>query len=395
MNITSELKKYIEENIFSEYHTNIGGHGIDHVITVIERSFELVDEFGLDVNLDMVYTIAAFHDIGYKYNPDNHEQLSSEMFLKDSKMKEFFNEEQIKIISEAIVDHRASLEYEARSIYGKIVSSADRAIDVDKMLERSILFQRDKHKDENPTDLQVIEYSYKKLSSKYGKDGYAKMYFIDKKYTDYLARMQEIIEDKNKFIEAELDIMKRLKLFEIILSDNPIVTIKQNENFMFDLIPELSTCKNFDQHNKWHVYNVYEHILHVIDNVPNDRVLRLTALFHDLGKPKTFTMDENGVGHFRGHWVESKKIFDEFSIKYNLDKKESKLISNLIFYHDANALNFNEEDFTTFIKTFTRDEIEMLYVIKRADLLAQNSEFHYLLNEYDKQKLKVLYLGGK
>ena len=395
MNITSELKKYIEENIFSEYDTNIGGHVIDHVITVIERSFELVDEFGLDVNLDMVYTIAAFHDIGYKYDPDNHEQLSSEMFLKDIKMKEFFNEEQIKIISEAIVDHRASLEYEARSIYGKIVSSADRAIDVDKMLERSILFQRDKHKDENPTDLQVIEYSYKKLSSKYGKDGYAKMYFPDKKYTDYLERMQEIIEDKNKFIEAELDIMKRLKLFEIILSENPIETIKQNENFMFDLIPELSTCKNFDQHNKWHVYDVYEHILHVIDNVPNDRVLRLTALFHDLGKPKTFTMDENGVGHFRGHWVESQKIFDEFALKYNLDKKESKLISNLIFYHDANPLNFSEEDFITFIKSFTRDEIEMLYVIKRADLLAQNSEFHYLLNEYDNQKLKVLSLGGK
>lgn len=395
MNINEELKKYIDETIFKEYDTNIGGHGIEHILTVIERSFEIIKEFNLDVNYDMVYTIAAFHDIGYKYDPDNHEQLSSEMFLKDNKMKEFFNEEQIKIISEAIVDHRASLEYEARSIYGKIVSSADRAIDVDKMLERSILFQRDKHKDENPTDLEVIDYSYKKLSSKYGKGGYAKMYYPDKKYTDYLERMQEIIEDKNKYIEAELDIMKRLKLFEIILSDNPVDSIKENEEFMFRLIPELETCKNFEQHNEWHVYDVYEHILHVIENVPSDRVLRLTALFHDLGKPKTFTMDENGIGHFRGHWVESQKIFDEFSKKYNLDKNESKLISNLIFYHDANPLNFSEEDFITFIKTFTKEEIELLYIIKRADLLAQNSKYHYLLNEYDKQKLKVLSLGGK
>lgn len=390
MNITSELKKYIEENIFKEYDTNIGGHGIEHILTVIERSFEIIKEFNLDVNHDMVYTIAAFHDIGYKYDPDNHEQLSSEMFLKDEKIKKFFTDEEIKIISEAIVDHRASLEYEARSIYGKIVSSADRAIDVDKMLERSVLFQRDKHKAENPTDLQVIDYSYKKLSSKYGKGGYAKMYYPDKKYTEFLARMQEIIEDKNKYIQAELDIMKRLKLFEIILSDNPVEEIRVNEKFMFELIPELATCRNFDQHNEWHVYDVYEHILHVIENVPNDRVLRLTALFHDLGKPKTFTMDENGVGHFRGHWVESQKIFDEFAKRYNLDKKESKLISNLIFYHDANPLNFNEEDFITFIKSFTKEEIELLYIIKRADLLAQNSKYHYVLEEQKEQKINVL-----
>lgn len=125
-------------------------------------------------------------------------------------MKEFFpNEEDRIMMSEAIVDHRASLEYEARSEYGKLVSSADREISVENMLKRSVNFQRDKHKTENPTDLEVIEYSYKKLSSKYGKGGYAKMYYPDKKYKDYLKEMQELIENKDLFVKRELEIINQ------------------------------------------------------------------------------------------------------------------------------------------------------------------------------------------
>ena len=158
----------------------------------------------------MVYTIAAFHDIGYRENPDQHEEVSSEKFKQDKEMEKFFDEEERKIIAEAIVDHRASLEYEARSIYGKIVSSADRETSVENMLTRSILYQADKHKAENPSLEQVIEYSYKKLSSKYGKGGYAKMYYPDEKYKNYLDKMQELLENKEKFIEAEMDLAKKL-----------------------------------------------------------------------------------------------------------------------------------------------------------------------------------------
>lgn len=208
MQISEQLKKYIEENILSQYDkNNVGGHGKSHIESVIARSFELAQEFNLDVNPNLVYAIASFHDIGYKDNPDEHEEVSSQMFQADSFMRKFFSEAEVTTATEAIVDHRASLEYEARSVYGKLVSSADREISVENMLERSILFQADKHRDEQPTVAQVIDYSYKKLSSKYGKGGYAKMYFPDKKYLDYLQRMQEILEDKEKFIQAELSVM--------------------------------------------------------------------------------------------------------------------------------------------------------------------------------------------
>jgi len=230
MDINEKLKKYIDEKILSQYDVNnVGGHGKAHIETVINRSFELAKEFNLDVNPNMVYAIAAFHDIGYRENPDEHEEVSAKMFLEDENITEFFNEEERKIISEAIIDHRASLEYEARSVYGKLVSSADREISVENMLERSILFQADKHRNENPSDLQVIDYSYKKLSSKYGKGGYAKMYYPDDKYKNYLQRMQEILENKDKFIQAELSVMNqklRKSKKNLILDDEYDITIE-------------------------------------------------------------------------------------------------------------------------------------------------------------------------
>lgn len=209
--ISNELKQYIEEKILPEYDTNnIGGHGIEHIKKVIQRSFDIIEEFKLNVNKDMVYTIAAFHDIGYKENPEKHEEVSSEKFKSDKNLLKFFNDEQINIIAEAIVDHRASLEYEARSIYGKIVSSADRETSVENILKRSFLYQAGKFDEGNLPVLDVIENSYRKLSSKYGKGGYAKMYYQDKQYLDFLQGIQELIENKPKFIESQMEIARKL-----------------------------------------------------------------------------------------------------------------------------------------------------------------------------------------
>lgn len=215
MTINTELKQYIDSTILPKYIDNIGGHDLDHIKTVVQRSFEIVKAFQLDVNPNMVYTIAAFHDIGYKMDPDNHEQISAELFLQEENLKKFFSQEEIKIMSEAIVDHRASLEYEARSIYGKLVSSADREISVDNMLERSLKYQKDKHATENPTLDQVIAFSYKKLSSKYGKGGYAKMYYPDQKYQDYLSEMQTLLENFALFSCIEQKIAEKINLFPL------------------------------------------------------------------------------------------------------------------------------------------------------------------------------------
>ena len=83
------------------------------------------------------------------------------------------------------------------------------------------------------------------------------------------------------------------KLFDILLNEQPSLYIKENEHDIFNLIPELKESVGFNQNNIWHIYDVYEHILHVVDNVSSNIILRLTALFHDIGKPFVYTEDEN------------------------------------------------------------------------------------------------------
>lgn len=179
-------------------------------------------------------------------------------------------------------------------------------------------------------------------------------------------------------------------LIDILLHDKPSELIKNNENEIFKIIPELRMSKNFKQNNIWHVYDVYEHILHVVDGVDNNIVLRMAALFHDVGKPFVYTEDKDGVGHFYDHWNKSKEIFDAFATKYNLEENTKKIISNLILYHDINIDKISDEEFNKLIDTFNEGEIIMLFKLKQSDLLAQNSQFHYLLSDYEKQKKKLL-----
>lgn len=135
---------------------------------------------------------------------------------------------------------------------------------------------------------------------------------------------------------------------------------------------------------------VYEHILHVIDGVPNNIVLRMVTLFHDIGKPLVYTEDEVGVGHFYNHWEKSKEIFDQFAEKYCLEENMKKLISNLILYHDLNIDKISDDELIQLINIFDKDGITMLFQLKQSDLLAQNEQFHYLLNNYENQKRRIL-----
>ena len=179
------------------------------------------------------------------------------------------------------------------------------------------------------------------------------------------------------------------KLYEILMDDKPSILIKENEDYIFSLIPELKVCKGFNQNNPWHIYDVYEHILHVVDETPEDLSLRVVALFHDIGKPSTYTEDEKGIGHFDNHWNVSKDIFLDFCKKYDIKDLPIDRIADLIEYHDIRIKELDETTMELF-KDFDKDFINDLFSIKRADLLGQNPEYHYLLDTYEKQKDKIL-----
>lgn len=179
-------------------------------------------------------------------------------------------------------------------------------------------------------------------------------------------------------------------LLNLLTEDKPSISIRKNLDEIFKIIPELSLCENFNQNNSWHIYDVLEHILHVVDGVPNNIILRLAALFHDIGKPYVYKEDEKGIGHFYGHWEKSNEIFLKFAEKYELDNTIKKKVSNLILYHDINIDKLNEIDLEQILSAFDKEEIIMLFQLKRSDLLAQNKEFHYIIDKYKSQEEKLL-----
>ena len=209
MNINKELKQYIEESLVPEYGKNESGHGINHIKDVIKRSFELVNENNLDVNMDMVYVIAAYHDIGHHIDSKTHEIISADIMSKDEKLKEFFNEEELKVIKEAIEDHRSSAKDDPRSIYGKIVSSADRNNKVEDCLRRTYTYG--KKLNPKATDEELFLRAYDVLQNKFGEDGYAKYYFKDSQYETFLQELRELLKDKDKYINTQREYIKKLK----------------------------------------------------------------------------------------------------------------------------------------------------------------------------------------
>ena len=209
MTINRALQDYIENNIFPEYEKNEKGHGIDHIKYVIQRSFQLVEENNLDVNPNMVYTIASYHDIGHHIDSKTHEIISADIMSKDDNLSRFFTDDELVIIKEAIEDHRASAKDDPRSIYGRIVSSADRNNRVEDCLRRTYTYGKKLHPD--ATDEELFLRAYDVLVNKFGEDGYAKFYFKDTQYEDFLRELRELLKDKEKYIDTQREYIKKLK----------------------------------------------------------------------------------------------------------------------------------------------------------------------------------------
>ncbi len=206
MEIDKKLIEYIDSNVFPSYEKNEWGHGIDHIKEVIRRSIKFADTVE-NIDYNMVYTIAAYHDIGHYINPKLHEKISADMLYADKNLKNFFNDEQIRIMAEAVEDHRSSIDGEPRSIYGKIVSSADRPTVVEKAIKRTYTYTLE-HNPEYSLD-QIVERSRQHLIDKFCKNGYAreKMYFEDIEYIQFLKDMEKITKDASKFKKEYIKIV--------------------------------------------------------------------------------------------------------------------------------------------------------------------------------------------
>lgn len=167
--MNNELKKYVEENILPQYTEMLAGHSEEHVRNVIRRSLELAKVFGVDVN--KCYVIAAYHDIGLlQGDRDSHHINSAKILREDVELRKYFSPTEINLMAEAVEDHRASCEYYPRSMYGVIVSDADRDDNIRIMITRSYKYHC-KH-DPKLSKEERLEKVFKHLVEKYSNNYY-------------------------------------------------------------------------------------------------------------------------------------------------------------------------------------------------------------------------------
>lgn len=204
--VSMKLKVYIEENIIPKYSNLDKAHQVDHVIQVIKESLDIASDF--DVNLDMVYTIAAFHDLGLIINRATHHIEGGILLENDSFIKSYFNIEEILVMKEAIEDHRASIKYEPRSIYGKIINEADKVDTASGIVLRCILFHFNKNEDNS---FQTIYPKVRHhLEDKYGPNGYLHNWLETKSVTSMLNDIRELLLDEDSLKEYCLNLYETI-----------------------------------------------------------------------------------------------------------------------------------------------------------------------------------------
>ena len=196
--IRQEIKTYIEQEILPRYDHFDTAHQRNHAEEVIERSLALAEHY--EVNTDMVYTIAAYHDTGLCEGRDTHHLVSGRIIREDKNLREWFNEAQIETMAQAAEDHRASNGHEPRSIYGKIVAEADRLILPEKVIRRTIQFGLDHHPE---LDKEGQYQRFREhLLEKYSDTGYLRLWIPESDNAARLEELRAIIRDENAMREA-------------------------------------------------------------------------------------------------------------------------------------------------------------------------------------------------
>lgn len=195
-----DLVEFIETQILPQYAQFDKAHNLEHVTRVIRRSLELVHTTGADIN--MVYTIAAYHDIGMSGPRAIHHITGGRMLAQDARLKRWFSTDQIKTMKEAIEDHRASASHAPRSIYGKIVAEADRDISPETVFRRTVQFglanYPEKTKEEHWQRFQ------EHMEAKYSQHGYIRLWLPHSPNEQSLRRVRTIIEDPT-LLRAEFE----------------------------------------------------------------------------------------------------------------------------------------------------------------------------------------------
>ena len=186
------LQEYIEQTILPQYDAFDGGHQRDHAQAVIAESLQLAREHHADEQ--MAYVIAAYHDLGLRFDREKHHIHSGEILLSDQTLRQWFTEEQLLIMRDAVEDHRASGKNPPRTIYGAIVAEADRQIIPETVIARTMAYSAKLYPGGDFETLYAR--SREHLLEKYAEGGYMRLWLNSERNTRSLEALRAIIRNE-------------------------------------------------------------------------------------------------------------------------------------------------------------------------------------------------------
>jgi len=196
MRTIDEIRDFVEREIVPRYDAFDAGHNRDHVYTVMTQAMKLA-EFYPDVDRCMLLIAAAYHDLGLAYGRDEHHIHSGRIVREDTRLQQWFTDDEINTIADAAEDHRASSVHEPRTIYGRIVAEADRIIDSETIVRRALQYGM-KHEpglDREGQYCRLMDH----MREKYDYGGYLKLWIPHGDNARRLDEFRRLLADKKAF----------------------------------------------------------------------------------------------------------------------------------------------------------------------------------------------------
>lgn len=167
----------------------------------------------------------------------------------------------------------------------------------------------------------------------------------------------------------------REEIEKILMSNNPDHIKKASDlGLLKYILPEVDVCFGVEQRNKYHIYNVGEHIVHAVKNTPNDISIRWAALLHDIGKPLCKSVDQNGIIHFYGHHRESVRLATDILRRFKIDVNITKEILTLVECHDI-RIDQTPQSVKKMMMRTSAEIFPKLLLLQEADNKAKNMKF--------------------
>lgn len=364
--IPKDLKKYMQLIIDNGYECYlVGGAVRDHLINVDNKDFDFCTNIPFDKLKKLIPNITIMKE-------NDHRNTA---IIRSNGLDIEFSTYRGKDLKEDLFNRDFTINAIAVDVYGNII---DYYYGVNSVSNKTISLVDSLGTGLVNDPLRILRAIRLALKHNFNIDDNTKKQMIDKK---------ELLNDV-----APERIFEELK--KIIVSNNVDKYMDEYREIFFEIIPELKECNGFNQHNDYHIYDVYTHTINVVKNAPKNIYIRLASIFHDIGKPRAFKLDENQVGHFLGHANISNDIFKNFADKYKLDNKTKMIVSNLVLYHEDDLSSKNNKIYN-FYKKFNMNRIEMLFDLKRADIMSQNQKYIARIEYINKLEEKYVAIRDK